>query len=103
MNKRTKATDISKKVKDIVWERDNQRCIICGSSQAMPNGHYLSRAKSGLGIKENIVTLCNNCHRMFDNPSPKEIETSKEIKREVKAYLDMHYPNFEDNRRVYHK
>ena len=62
-SKRAKACDISKKVKDIVWERDGHRCIICGSYQAMPNSHYIRRSQGGLGIPENIVTMCSRCSR----------------------------------------
>lgn len=29
INRRTKALDISKKVKMTVWERDRHRCILC--------------------------------------------------------------------------
>ena len=58
MNNRTKACDIPQVVKQKVWERDNHRCVICGNPQAMPNAHYISRAQGGLGIAQNIVTLC---------------------------------------------
>ena len=58
MHKRTKLLDISKAVKDKVWERDGHRCILCESIFAMPNAHYISRAQGGLGIPENVVTLC---------------------------------------------
>jgi len=54
-SKRSKATDISQSVKMKVWERDNHCCIVCGYNQnVMPNGHYISRAKGGLGIEQNI-------------------------------------------------
>lgn len=66
-SKRTKATDISQKVKQIVWERDQHHCIICGSHEAMPNAHYIRRSKGGLGIPKNVVTLCQKCHHEFDN------------------------------------
>lgn len=33
-SKRSKACDISATTKKIVWERDNQRCIICGDRKA---------------------------------------------------------------------
>lgn len=69
MHRRTKATSIPKKVKDAVWERDGQRCIVCGDSNGSPCAHIVSRAKSGLGIETNIVTLCANCHRLYDNSS----------------------------------
>ena len=65
--KRAKATDIPQKVKKIVWERDGHRCIFCGNPEAMPNAHVISRAKGGLGIPENVVTLCRRCHDVIDN------------------------------------
>lgn len=65
-SKRSKSTDIPQKVKKIVWERDNQRCIFCGSHYAMPNVHVISRANGGLGIEQNIVTGCLECHRKMD-------------------------------------
>lgn len=95
-SKRTKALDISKSVKDIVWERDNHRCIVCGSTQAMPNAHYISRAKGGLGIEQNIVTLCMWCHRKYDQSLDRE-----RIGKIIKEYLDMLYPNFTE--RIYKK
>ena len=73
MNKRTKALDITKKVKDEVWERDMGGCVVCGNMRnVMPNAHYIARSQSGLGIPENIVTLCTNftenkCHHYFDS------------------------------------
>lgn len=98
MNRRTKALDISKKVKMTVWERDRHRCILCGSPSAMPNAHYISRAKSGLGIEQNIVTLCMDCHRRLDQSTER-----KELLNKVKHYLDRFYPNFTDDMRRYKK
>ena len=66
-SKRTKACDISKSVKDKVWLRDNNQCIICHNINAMPNAHFIRRSQGGLGIEENIVTLCFRCHHEFDN------------------------------------
>ena len=97
-SKRTKALDISKAVKDKVFQRDGGRCILCGSYDAMPNSHYLSRAKSGLGIEQNIVTMCIECHHDFDNTTKRA-----ELKELVRAYLDVHYPDFRDDRRIYKK
>ncbi|MGN0533004.1 MAG: HNH endonuclease [Eubacterium sp.] len=67
MSKRSKACDIPKKVKEEVWERDGHRCIICGDYRAMPNAHYIARSHGGLGIPQNIVTLCLECHHQYDN------------------------------------
>lgn len=68
-NKVTKATAINKKVKLIVWERDEHRCIFC--NKPVPwncaNSHYVKRSHLGMGIEENIFTACPTCHDDFDN------------------------------------
>jgi len=89
---RSKACDISMNVKKKVWERDNHHCINCGSPYAMPNAHFLSRAHGGLGIEENIVTLCLKCHNNYDNGKSKEL--SEHIKNKIESYLKRHYSNW---------
>lgn len=97
-SKRSKATDISQKVKQIVWERDGQRCVICKSNQAMPNAHYISRAKGGLGIPQNVVSLCITCHHDYDNGLKRE-ENGKKIKK----YLKSKYLNWNEENLIYKK
>ena len=63
--RRTKALEIPQKVKRIVFERDNGQCILCGAP-GLPEAHFIPRSKGGLGIEQNIVTLCRECHRRFD-------------------------------------
>lgn len=101
--KRSKATDIPMSVKKAVFERDNGCCVICGNSyNVMPNAHYISRAKGGLGIEQNIFTACtrltkNDCHYKFDNGTKEEKEMLKTI---VKKYLKSKYSDWnEDNLR----
>lgn len=77
-SKRAKATDIPKKVKERVYERDKGRCILCGSNQGIPDAHYLRRSQGGLGIEQNIVTLCIKCHDEYDN-GPKRAEYAQRI------------------------
>lgn len=95
-NKRSNACDIPQKVKRRVWERDGERCIICGNSQAMPNAHYISRAQGGLGIEENIVTLCIQCHNEFDNSIKRA-----EYKKYIENYLKEKYPEWEEKKLYY--
>lgn len=64
-SKRSKACDIPPNVKKIVYERDNGRCIICGK-RGNPNAHFVKRGQGGLGIPENVVTLCPDCHYQED-------------------------------------
>ncbi len=49
-SKRAKALEIPKKVKLIVWERDNHQCIFCHR----------------LGIPENIFCACLLCNNKFN-------------------------------------
>lgn len=101
-SKRSKACDISQKVKQEVWERDGHRCIICGNPVAMPNAHYIPRSQGGLGIPENVVTLCtmNGCHHKFDFGTKEE---SEEIGEKIKEYLMSIYPDWNEEDLVYRK
>lgn len=101
-SRRAKKCDITQKVKEIVWERDNHRCIICGNPAAMPNAHYIRRSHGGLGIPENVVTLCtmNGCHDKFDNGSREESEA---IGAQIKDYLMSIYPDWNEEDLIYKK
>lgn len=97
-SKRTKACEIPMSVKKIVWERDFGRCIYCGNAQASPVCHYIARSHGGLGIPENIVTLCNDCHREFDQTT-----NHKRYKEFIKHYLESKYTYWNEEDLVYKK
>ena len=97
-SKRAKACDISKKVKDIVWERDGGRCIICGSGCAMPNSHFIRRSQGGLGIEENIVTMCQRCHSMYDQGADR-----RAIEAFTEEYLKSKYQDWNREKLIYKK
>lgn len=100
MHKRAKACDISQEVKVRVWERDKGCCIICGSPIAAPNAHYIRRSQGGLGIEQNVVTLCTDCHNEFDNGSGKY---SQAIKKAVRDYLKGQYDDWNEKDLIYDK
>lgn len=103
-SKRSKATNISQKTKEIVWERDKGCCVICGNTyNVMPNSHYIRRSHGGLGIEQNIFTACtdltdNQCHSRWD----KYLCSKKEIKK-VKDYFKSKYPNWREKDLYYKK
>lgn len=97
-SKRSKACDISQAVKKAVWERDNHACIICGTPYAMPNAHYISRAHGGLGIEQNIVTLCLTCHHAYDNTARRP-----HYQECIQDYLKSKYENWDENDLIYKK
>lgn len=97
MSERTKALAISAEAKRIVYERDRGRCVFCGRP-GLPEAHYISRSRGGLGIPENILTVCRECHRRMD-------QTTERVTYMVRAreYLELFYPGFDDNERIYRR
>ena len=53
-----------------VLERDNWRCQACGSMQNLEVHHIQFRSHSGLDSEENLITLCDGCHRACHIRSP---------------------------------
>lgn len=100
-HKQTKATAIKKSVKEIVWDRDNHRCIFCHKFVDMfyANAHYLPRSSGGRGIPENIFTACDDCHRKQDNGL-----NTKEYDLKAESYLKSIYgEHWTKNDLVYRK
>ncbi len=97
MSKRSKACAISPKVKQAVYERDKGRCIICGRN-GIPNAHYIRRSQGGLGIEQNVVTLCQTCHHRFDNGDKR-----KEIGAVIADYLKRQYPGWDKEDVIFRK
>lgn len=101
MNKRTKALDITPAVKARVWERDGGLCVICGSGMnTAPNSHYIARSQGGLGIEQNVGTMCVRCHQAYDNGNHGERSWMKPLFRE---YLMGLYPAWDENDLIYKK
>lgn len=96
MSKRTKALAIPKEVKARVWERDGGCCVYCGSPLAAPVAHYIARSHGGLGIEENILTLCDACHRRYDQSVKR-----KELRAFFRGYLKKMYPGWDEAELIY--
>lgn len=106
--KRTKGLEIPIKVKQAVAERDSCEghpcCLWCGKPApttnplAFSNAHYIARSQSGLGIEENILTLCPDCHGRYDNGDNRA--TMRVI---FKCYLKGKYSDWDEGDLVYVK
>ena len=96
----TKATEIPKKVKLKVWERDNHCCISCGKyvEWYYANSHYTKRSQLGLGIEQNIMTNCDRCHDLFE-----ESEYREKMKEFAKEYLKGKYEVWNEDMLIYKK
>lgn len=96
-SRRTKALEIPRKVKEAVYERDNGCCLWCGK-QGQPNAHYIARSQGGLGIEENILTLCWGCHRKYDQTTARP-----KMRYFFKHYLKRKYPEWDEEKLIYKK
>lgn len=97
MNRRTKALQIPPRVKRIVYGRDGGCCILCGAP-GDPVCHFISRGQGGLGIEENVVTLCHGCHMAYDQGQYRE-----SIKSVIADYLKDCYPGWDESKLIYRK
>ena len=101
-----KATDIPKHVKNAVFLRDEGKCVVCGNYiNVMPNAHYIPRSEGGLGIEENVVTLCteftkNQCHRKYDFGTKEEKAYCKE---KIRNHLMSKHQGWNEEKLVFKK
>ena len=97
-SRRAKALDIDKKTKERVWERDGHRCILCHNSVAMPNAHIIPRSALGMGIEQNVVTLCFDCHRRYD-----QTPLRGAMMQDIIDYIKQFYPDWDTEQVRYKK
>ena len=101
MSKRSKACEISQKVKEKVWNRDNHKCIYCGKRVPIScaNAHFIKRSQGGLGIEENVVTFCLECHYQEDHG-----QNTKLYEEHMENYLKSIYgANWNKEKLIYKK
>lgn len=97
MHKRTKACSIKAAVKKKVEERDGHCCIFC-CRRGKGEAHVISRAHGGLGIEQNLVTACRECHHALDN------SLSRPVMLEIaKQHLKAFYPDWSADAVIYKK
>lgn len=97
-SKRAKACDIPQEVKDKVFKRDNEQCVFCFNGNAEANAHFISRAQNGLGIEQNILTLCAACHDRYDKTTDR-----KQMREFFKKYLQSKYAEWNEDDLVFKK
>lgn len=99
-SKRAKACDIPIAVKKKVLVRDKGFCVVCGQP-GIPNSHYIKRSQGGLGIEQNVVCMCVECHNAYDNG--KDEKKAKMIHDKVKKYLKRQYKDWKEDNLYYKK
>ena len=94
---RTKACAITPKVREEVERRDGGCCIFCGAP-GRGEAHVIGRAQGGLGVPENIVTVCRPCHGRMDNSQARKMYVNRAIE-----YLKGFYPNWDEHKYIFSK
>lgn len=98
MSKRSKACDITDRVRLRVRIRDDNECIICHSGRCLQIAHYIPRSQGGLGIEENLVLMCFDCHMEYDNGRKR-----KEYGDYIRQYLQWQYTDWNEEKLKYDK
>ena len=108
MRKDTKARDFDRKAKLAIMHRDTVEgwpcCVFCGAaapseeSPVWSNAHYISRAQGGLGIPENGLTLCPECHGRYDQTTARA-----EMREYFREYLSERYEDWSEDALIYRK
>lgn len=90
-----------KRVKEAAAERDScdgwPCCVYCGTPAtdrlSFSNAHFISRGQGGLGVEENCLTLCQSCHRRYDQSPERE-----DMRSFFRLYLAKHYPHWDEEK-----
>ena len=108
MRKDTKARDFDSDAKRAIATRDSYEgwpcCINCGrpapqgKPTAFSNAHFISRSQGGLGIPENGLTLCPECHRKYDQTTAR-----KEMREYFREYLKSKYQDWDESKLYYRR
>ena len=106
MRKDTKARDFDRKAKTAISERDSidgwPCCVYCGLAAPTPlawsNAHFIARSQGGLGVPENGLTLCPECHRRYDQTTDRA-----EMRGFFREYLRERYDNWSEDALIYRK
>ncbi len=61
--KKSKREPIPEEIKLFVWQRDQGKCIQCGSNEKLEFDHIIPFAMGGSNTERNLQLLCENCNR----------------------------------------
>lgn len=70
----SKKKEVRTRFRNSVFNRDDNKCVICGSERDLDAHHITNRNLMPKGgyVAENGVTLCGNCHIKAELADPKD-------------------------------
>jgi hypothetical protein len=66
-----------------IYERDGQKCLICGSSENLHIDHIIPVSRGGTSDDGNLRTLCKDCNVSKGNRDDISLRRKKQIKDEM--------------------
>jgi len=100
MNQRTKELRPTPEVAEEVYGRDSWDgypcCCTCGKSGRHDLAHYVPKAQGGLGIPENLINCCRDCHERLDHSGDRQ-----ELLGRVREYLQGKYEDWDESELTY--
>lgn len=97
-SERTRRCSITPKARSLVKDRDGNACVFCGNTYGIQICHIVPRSHGGLGIPQNLVCGCLQCHHKLDQSTSR-----KDMIIAAEEYLRSIYPDFDDTCKVYKK
>jgi 5-methylcytosine-specific restriction endonuclease McrA len=58
---------IPKTIKQTILKRNNFKCYFCGSTDNIQLHHIIPKRLGGTSDPENLIPLCDNCHKKLHN------------------------------------
>ena len=83
---------ISASVKCYIWERDNHRCVYCGSIKNLEYDHIIPYSWGGSNSPENVQLLCRKCNRR---------KSDSLTEGSIKPMILSHLKNLDDKKTAY--
>lgn len=98
MSEFKKNTDIDSRSREEVHNRDGRRCVYCGrTDKPIELAHFISRARGGKGIPQNLLSLCIDCHQKFDGVY------RQKMREYLESYLISAYSGWSEEEITYRK
>lgn len=90
------SANIPNSIRRDVYRRDGYRCALCDSTKYLQIHHCVKRSAGGTNNRQNLITLCADCHAMAHgiNLNGWEI-TKEEMEQAIVEYLaDLYAPDW---------
>lgn len=80
---------VTNRIRFLVYKRDNNRCVKCGSRYNLEVDHIFPISKGGKSTLDNLQTLCHDCNQMKSNIIEEGTVNPREVKRQTGEFCPL--------------